>query len=252
MDKVSHREPFQPRAADWNSFIDAAEDYKRRSGGRPSGIDTPLITPSNTLIYVRNDSGDDRDQYEILGIDEPVILPDDNLFAFQQGPCFKGLEPTTADHFSKFAVLQQALKQDEIGIALLYGMTPVLVDAGIDAEQYADVKNTDCTKLQGRPFGAARIVWKDSGNGDQWAWVHILPPTSPLVLGVTSGGITALSGSTPGTGTVTIWKKSGSSIVTTSRTQTAYSLAGYDIPTLTKVKMHADSAGNLWIVWNDC
>src|SRR5947199_2689526 len=67
-----------------------------------AGQDVPPFFLNSTIVKVKNDSGDDVDRFEVLGLEEPLILVSQSLDGFQQEIMFKGALPTTADYTGKF------------------------------------------------------------------------------------------------------------------------------------------------------
>lgn len=78
-------------AAAYNAFLDAsAANQRNQQTGVRSGS-TELR--SSTLIRVRNTSGRDLKQFEVLGIDAPIFDPQDSLDAFRREVTFRGVVP---------------------------------------------------------------------------------------------------------------------------------------------------------------
>jgi len=123
---------------------------------------------------VRNDSGADRDQYDVLGIDEPVILPADNENEFLQNWALSAVEIVADDHAKKFCILAEPIPSGGFGRAMISGVCPAVVirEAGEDAE-YAGVEDGEVTLKAGET--GARIIWEESGAADgapRWALVQ--------------------------------------------------------------------------------
>jgi len=71
LNKVKSGDPLSIPAAAYNSFIDAAIDLKNRQNNTDAGIQ-PQFRQSG-IVLVRNQSGADRDQSDILGVNIPLI-----------------------------------------------------------------------------------------------------------------------------------------------------------------------------------
>lgn len=56
----------------------------------------------------------------MLGIDQPIISPDDNLDEYKNHVALRGTTPL-AGHFGKFVILQEPLENDVVGRAIVAG-----------------------------------------------------------------------------------------------------------------------------------
>ena len=63
-------------AQTFNTFIDAARDFRARQQGRAQTAQPGFR--SSGIILVKNASGADQNRFAILGIDSPIITPTDN------------------------------------------------------------------------------------------------------------------------------------------------------------------------------
>jgi len=166
-------------AQTFNTFIDAARDYL---GRRQNQGGDPLTEPRQAgVILVRNDTGEDRALFDTLGLDGPVYTPADNEEGFKFGYALKGIAPTAADHAGNFAVCQEPIADGKIGRCLVQGVTPVKLNILREDHGFADV--VDDGRLSSAPEGAAQILWKEGGTGeDKWALVRVAeaPPQAPF------------------------------------------------------------------------
>ena len=90
--KVQSGDALRIPAETFNTFIDAARDFKAR---RQSSSRTPGFDFQQTgIVSVKNASGGDRERFEVLGIDRPIFTPADNLLSFQNQIAFVGVTPT--------------------------------------------------------------------------------------------------------------------------------------------------------------
>lgn len=170
------------------TFVDAANAFQDHQN---EILRRPMITPPVPgIIKVKNLSGGVRGQFGILGLGDPAIDPGVNLAAFKQQVIFKGLLPDTGSHFGNFCVLLDALPVDRIGRAVVAGAVQVKVNIDETWHQFADVEDTDGTRLISRPLGGAKILWQDSGSGEQWAIVNVGVPIGMLTIkGLTTGAV---------------------------------------------------------------
>ncbi len=179
--KVNPNDPLRIPAAAYNAFIDAARDLQARR--QSLSADTALAFRQTGIVLVRNDSDEDRDRFEVLGIDGPLLTPDDNLDEFQQRVVLKGKKPNRDDHLGKFVVLLEPVRQNEIGLACVDGVCPAQIDVQDEDQEFADVKDNDATALGSRDDGSAAILWKEDGTGTRWAIVQLGRRTTPWYWG---------------------------------------------------------------------
>lgn len=120
--KVSPGERGQLPASWYNRTTDLVETVRRmRAGG---GIDFPR---SQTVVKVRNDTGDDLDRRSVVRLSSAFIGPADNLIEWQGKPNLKAVAPdgTAKDH--SFGVLAEPIRDGGIGRAIVSGVAPARV-----------------------------------------------------------------------------------------------------------------------------
>jgi hypothetical protein len=173
--------PFQPVTSgqpsgnrltrDWFNAATAAAQANKRARhtfGSPS-----LGVPDGTVL-VKNNSGSDVDRFGVLGIDDILISPDDNLESFKDQDAFIGVTPTKASHTGLYVIAWEPIPKDAIGWAYAYGVCTVQVNIDLEGDDTADVANSDRTQLESGPIGSAQILWVESpGTGTKWAKVRI-------------------------------------------------------------------------------
>ena len=181
--KVRPGEKIQIPAEAYNTFIDAALDYKRHKREEGGG---PFQPPMGAiLVKVKNESGSDRQRFDVLAIEEPIITPTDNLTEFQAEPTFRGVTPQVdeaeAPHRSRFAILWEPVPQDQIASrACIAGVTIARVNVVDESHEYADVAHGTCGYLESKPVGGAQILWKEAGTGIRWAVVRLGPVATDI------------------------------------------------------------------------
>lgn len=124
------------------------------------------------LISVRNDSGGPRSMFDVLGINAPVPTPD-YVTGFTLPLVVAGVTPTKAAHVGRFVVLAEDIDTDGTGLAWITGICPTQVSLGGAVSTYADIADGS-NMLEGRSWGAARIVWRPASlaaTGPQWCLV---------------------------------------------------------------------------------
>jgi len=186
--KVQRGQPLVIPASTYNAFVDAAQDYQRRKLSQQS---TGLSTSRDAdMVLVKNSSGADRARFEILGINAPVITPTDNLDQFLNRPALSGVIPTAANHWGKFVILAEPIRNGLLGLGWLSGVCPVKVDIVNANHWHADVADNIAANLKSSGGGAAQILWKESGTGVKWAVVRLgrwSPTVFPVNLTQTGG-----------------------------------------------------------------
>lgn len=165
--KVQPGERLRIPADAYNAFIDAAiANREGNSGAVPASL-------GERVVRIQNNSGTDRDRFDVLGIDSSVpITPSDNLDAFKQHFILGGATPTS-NHAGKFVILLEPIANGKVGAALAIGVgvCQVLVTSG--SAKYADVDPADSTRLKEASSGA-QILWIESGSsGEKWAIIRL-------------------------------------------------------------------------------
>lgn len=164
-------DPLRIRASTFNTMLDAAADFARRRNN--IAAEARPERPDRDVILVRNNSGADRDRFDVLGLDEPLILPDDNLPEFQSRMAFSGITPALPTHAGRFCILLEPLPAGAIGRALVSGVGVARVAIADPNDAFADVLADDGSKLGTGHYGAARLLWSAGTSGTQWAVVQL-------------------------------------------------------------------------------
>ncbi len=180
MKKVKPGDPLVIPAATFNTFVDAARDFLARQhqqtqAGTPSGR-------HNCIVLVRNDSGADRERFDVLGISGPVFDPASDAEAFKNYPAMTGVTPAEDDHQGKFVILLEPVLAGKLVRAVAAGVVPARVDVPDEDYSYrlADVTDGSAANLTAVKLGSAAILWREGGTGVQWALVRLgnLPQSS--------------------------------------------------------------------------
>ncbi len=169
--KVQPGDKLRIPAAAYNAFVDTAMDLRRRQQSQEQGA-TPEQRQTG-IILIRNDSGEDRARFDVLGVQSTVITPTDNPDAFKAKVVLAGVKPTEADHKGRFVVLLEPIKTGKIGRAVAAGVSVARVNVTDTDHKFADVSDNDSGQLKSTDSGAAAILWKESGMGVKWAVVRI-------------------------------------------------------------------------------
>ena len=93
--KVQQGEPIQHIAVEHNAFVDAAVAHKANQYGFDQ---TPSERfPQLTIVKARNDTQSDRDQFEIGGLKEPIVKPEENENEFAKEATFTAVTPAVSN-----------------------------------------------------------------------------------------------------------------------------------------------------------
>ncbi len=168
--KVQSGQKLEIPAETFNSFIDAARDFKDRQRDKRSNPE-PYF-PDSGIILVANQSGEDRNQFDVLGVTEPIIRPEANLIEFKRRPTFRGVKPTEV-HKCRFVVLLEPVKANKIAHAVIAGVTIVRLRIDDPLDTCCDIEPEKCDYLQTCIDGSAQILWKQKNSGTCWAIVRL-------------------------------------------------------------------------------
>jgi hypothetical protein len=141
--------------------------YKR------NGVVSPGSKRPDGTILIRNDTGGNLSRYSVVGLGASVCNPATKEIFFDSEIVLAGETPTLASHVGKFAILGDAIREDQVGYAHVRGFVQATVEVVDEAHGFADVTDGDPTKLTSNTTGNARIVWKESGTGTKRAIVEL-------------------------------------------------------------------------------
>ena len=173
--KLTHVRPGDPMeigAGTFNAMVDAA---KAHQGGRHGlGRTTRPDIRQGNIVVVRNDSGFDLDRYNVLGLSGVLFDPTAYPTSFQREIAVTGVIPTLGVHDQNFVILQEPIKDGDLGLAMIAGVSIVKVwIASTEANSlfsYAKIMAAAAT-LEKAPAGPARIISIEAGTGNKWAVV---------------------------------------------------------------------------------
>lgn len=182
--KVAHGQPLRIPAAAYNSFIDAAADYRNRTVGMEG--EYKQHDTKTGIIYVRNDAGVDLEQFAVVGLDGLVIGPDDNDREFRHRVVMKGVKPDEDKHQGKFAIYVEPVASGKLGRAVVAGLCQVKLNVPNEENEprFAEMEDGVTGNLKATTYGSAVILWREGGTGVQWAVVRLgnLPILFPVEL----------------------------------------------------------------------
>jgi len=173
MKKVKPGDALAIPAEAYNAFIDAARDFQQRT--RHIGQQATPGYRSAGIVLVKNESGANRLRFEVLGLGEPIILPDADEQQFKNTVAFRGEMPDETLHKGRFVILAEPLATGAIGRAYLAGVTAVRLRLEDSAQKVdaAEIIDADATALQPAPAGSAAVLWHQEQTGDVWAVVRL-------------------------------------------------------------------------------
>lgn len=173
--KVTQGQKLSIPAPTWNAFIDAANAHRNR--GNSIGASARPKDTKNGIIYIKNDSGSDVDQFGILGLDDILISPTDNENEFRDKVTMSGVTPAST-HKGKFGITLEPIAKDKIGRAVIAGISQVRLNVISESPEprFAEVESGSLARLAVAKYGSAAILWRKGDTGEQWAVVRIGNP----------------------------------------------------------------------------
>jgi hypothetical protein len=184
---VQPGQPLEMPAQAFNTFVDVGRWFRNQR--QQSGAQIVADVFSANIAKLKNTSGGDRGRFHVLGLNEPIFTPTDNLTTFQNTITFKGITPDANLHWGKWGLLLDPLKANAIGRALLAGLAVVQIDVVETVHAFADILPTYTDKLRSGWIGAAEILWKESGTGTKWAIIRLGAPIYVTYVGKTDASI---------------------------------------------------------------
>ena len=170
--KVNPGDKLAYPAGFYNEQVDAIRWIKGQQ--LPQGRGSLREVHDAGIVLIRNDSAATIDRFGILGITGVMIDEDTNPEQFKARIALTGDDPATADHFGKFAIAQQPIAADKMGLAVISGISVVQLNVADADHQFADVTDGDASELTTVAHGGAEILWQEAGTGTgKWAVVRI-------------------------------------------------------------------------------
>lgn len=173
MEKVCSGDALVIRASTWNAFVDAANYVKEARQNQlghalRSGVDVGIVLVKNTeaAAYPRFSA------LVLSGVCVTAAANEDEFVSCT--PVFKGAKATSQNAGMPFAVLLEPVAKDEVGRAMVLGITPAKVNVKSASDGYAAPKaGSEKGELESAAEGVARILWKADGTGEQWAILQL-------------------------------------------------------------------------------
>lgn len=195
-------EPFVPSARQFGQFIDTVrrvDELARNQQSRRGDAYDP------TRVWISNETGGNLvGARPIVGLGEP-LLPPSSPRALER-PTFRGIFSEDAD---RFAVLQGPLRAGSIAPAVVAGVTWVRLLVTSETEHIEQAAPDSATRLRLIDTGSAFVLWREGGNGEQWALVRLGQPATPRLEGLLVSALEAPSCAlaSPTTGTLRVHRR---------------------------------------------
>ena len=174
--KVQPGQPLAIPASAYNAFIDAALDFRQRTAHIGQGAQPSFAQAS--IVLLRNDSGGDRQRFEVLGVDGPVIDPSYNEEEFKNRMALACVSPAVDTLEGRFVVLAEPIGSGKIGRAFAAGVCAVKLNVVDKTEEprFAEIAGGATANLEVNRRGSAGILWRVGGTGIQWAVIRLGKP----------------------------------------------------------------------------
>lgn len=176
-------------AEEYNKFIKTSEIV----GNGTDNLAKPIqgLNTEKQIIFLRNDSGEDIDQYRALSLSDLVFLPQENEEGFKFRFSFKGkqydqTDPVLQDPLN-FCITQQSIAPDGIGRAMINGTTQARIFLNNINHRYVRLDD-ESVILQSAITGDARIQFHEGVEGEGWAVVQMAVSDSQRVLITNNSG----------------------------------------------------------------
>ncbi len=184
---VQSGQPLRIPAGDWNATIDATRAFYERQTNVASNKPAGLGGQSTGIVYVKNTSGADQDRFAVLGIDTPIILPDESSGGheeeFKRQVALSCVVPIVPTHSGRFVILTEPLADGAIGRAYIDGVCVVRlrVPNNLNTGMQANIVDGDSTVLELKAGNSgAQVIWREevtTSPGECWAIVRLGPAT---------------------------------------------------------------------------
>ena len=153
----------------WNKIARMLKQFNNGVGNNNSG----RRQAEPNIRIIKNSTGEDRSQCEILGIGGVEVLPADDFAEFHSRSVFTGEIPTTASHANgRFAILAEPIADGEYGRAYINNIAVVQINVTDEAHCFADIADGVTANLESTTSGPCVILWKETGTGTKWGIVR--------------------------------------------------------------------------------
>lgn len=171
-------------ASAFNAMLDAARANRRTDNVDPNVV--RVIRDPSVLQVVNNGQyAADLPRFAIVGIDDPVFVPIDNIGAEQtliDQTCMSITWPATDSHRGRFAVLLEPLAIDGVGTARLCDTQIAFVDNTVtigDAVDVVESTRPDENSLVAVDGGSATVLWTGPARDGDYLFTAVADGGSP-------------------------------------------------------------------------
>ena len=165
LQKVSPGDKLKISAETFNTFIDAARDFRHRQQNWAQA--QKHLNSDTAIIRVHNNSELDCPQFGVLSLSGPVFEAEDVGF-LRDGIVMSGVAPDGTDAAS-IVIAQEPIAAGRFGLAQVSGITLAKVtgDGDTACPDEDDVIRLHCGD------GGIQILWSDEGSSSRWAIVRL-------------------------------------------------------------------------------
>lgn len=170
-----HVQPNSPLQISAEVYNHAVDQYSESMGVRTSG-GAIKGRSRDTRVTVQNQLAQDLPRFAVVQLLSPLIVPtgvDDLESDFFNSIILQTAVPVDGTLY-RWGVVQEAIAMGEFGECLVSGITRVKIDQpSSPTYQNFAVPGGNINYLIGSKCGIARILWRQTGSGPQWALIHI-------------------------------------------------------------------------------
>lgn len=167
---VARGQAFVPRADEWNTIARAVNEYnskkqrQQHSTGLPPGV-----------ILARNDSSDTISRFGVVGIDNALIQPHNSFERFASSIACIVSKPSSDHVGGPFGIAQEPIGVGKIGVVMVRGETPVIVNVLDEAHRFADIDPDNADNLisaESGPVMLLTVQGVDDRENAGYAWCY--------------------------------------------------------------------------------
>jgi hypothetical protein len=168
--------PVLPRDT-FNTIIDSRDVIGRHKNNLKAKVPS-LQNTGGVVVWVKNNSGTDVGRFGVLGIDEPIILPDENENEFSMRVALKCVTPSAGgssedDNRGQFVICAEPIANGKIGRAFIAGVCACKLQDNSGSNGFVEIIDGNVERLQLADTGSAVVLWKDESSGGEWAIIRL-------------------------------------------------------------------------------
>jgi hypothetical protein len=173
-------QPLRIPAATYNALLNMLQEWRKDAQSFDS--DPLEFEFDNTIVYVRNDTGNDLNRFNVIRLGEAVIKPQDNLTEFQSRAVLAALKPDATKQ-DAIAITLEPIASGSIGRAAVTGIVRVKLYVEGSLYGWADVKTDVVDYMIPAPGGRVETLYvqePEEGVDPQWRWAIVRLDQSSL------------------------------------------------------------------------